>query len=247
MICNQFHIVCRTLTILLLSFPLILALSSCTAKKKVGAYQPSAHEQQLEEENKKLLSEVEKLQQELAGKQDEIKKLILAQQHTTREVVRSKAKLRSHSSKAETVANIAEVKTMLKAASEKAMNEELRQLILDTEQTIALSVAALNKGDIDKAFNLSNKAQQLIQPVRTQQGKNLFNNGADIVFVDPLPMKVTKTCNVRTDPGMQNDILFTLKSGTEIKALAYVENWIQVTSETKGKGWVYYQLLEIVP
>ncbi len=247
MICNQFHIVCRTLTILLLSFPLILTLSSCTAKKKLETYQPSVYEQQLEEENKKLLSEVEKLQQELAGKQDEIKKLILAQQHTTREVVRSKAKLRSHSSKAETVANIAEVKTMLKAASEKAMNEELRQLILDTEQTIALSVAALNKGDIDKAFNLSNKAQQLIQPVRTQQGKNLFNNGADIVFVDPLLMKVTKTCNVRTDPGMQNDILFTLKSGTEIKALAYVENWIQVTSETKGKGWVYYQLLEIVP
>jgi hypothetical protein len=199
------------------------------------------------EANKALTSEVKKLQMNLDDKQNEIKKLILSQQQSSREVVRSKAKLRSHSSKAETVANIAEVKTMLKAVNRTTMDDQLRQLVADTEQMVALSVATLNKGDVDKAFDLSNKAQQLIQPIRTQHGDNLLDNGSAIVFVDPLLMKVSKTCNVRTDPGMQNDVRFTLERGTEIKALAYVGNWIQVESDKKEKGWVYYKLLEIVP
>jgi len=222
-------------------------LSGCIGKKEIGIVHPSQNEQELKKENRKLTLKVEQLQRELLGKQNEVKKLILSQQRSTREVVRSKAKLRSHSSKAETVANIAEVKTMLKVARGKTMNEQLQQTISETEKTIAMSVAALNMGDVDKAFSLSNEAQQLIQPIYTQQGKNSFSDGADVVFVDPLLMIVTKTCNVRTDPGMQNEVLFTLGSGTEIKALAYVKNWIQIEFDKKSKGWVYYQLLEIVP
>jgi len=240
---NRLYQACCTLIVLLLIF----TLSSCADNRNVESDQLSAHEQRLVEANKALTSEVKKLQMKLDEKQNEIKKLILSQQQSSREVVRSKAKLRSHSSKAETVANIAEVKTMLKVVNKTTMDDQLRQLVVDTEQMVMLSVAALNKGDVDKAFDLSNKAQQLIQPIRTQRGGNLLDNGSAIVFVDPLLMKVSKTCNVRTDPGMQNDVRFTLERGTEIKALAYVNNWIQVESDKKEKGWVYYKLLEIVP
>ncbi len=244
---KKHHIVCRLQIFLVLSLVLGFSLSACVGKKKISIAQTNQHVQEIEKENGQLKLRVEQLEQELLVKQDEVKKLILSQQRSTREVVRSKAKLRSHSSKAETVANIAEVKTMLTKARGETMTEQLQQVILKTEGTIAKSVLALNRGDVDTAFALSNTAQQLIQPTYTQQGNNSFSEGSDVVFVDPLLMRVTKTCNVRSGPGMQNEVFFFLESGTEIQALAYVNNWIKVESDKKGKGWVYYQLLEIVP
>ncbi len=241
------HIVCRLQMLFVLSLVLAISLGACVRKKQITIAQPNHHIQELEKENGQLKLRVEQLEQELLVKQDEVKKLILSQQRSTREVVRSKAKLRSHSSKAETVANIAEVKTMLTKARGETVTEQLRQVILETEGIIAKSVLALNRGDVDTAFALSNTAQQLIQPIYTQQGNNSFSERSDVVFVDPLLMRVSKTCNVRSGPGMQNEVVFFLESGTEIQALAYAKNWIQVESDKKDKGWVYYQLLEIVP
>lgn len=223
-----------------------LVISSCSSRKTIEISQPSHHEQQLEEQNRQLTTEVERLQQKLLEKQTVINKLVLSKQHTTREVVRTKAKLRSHSSKAETVANIAEVKTMLKAVAENSVNEQQQHAVGKTEQAIAMSVDALKEGDIDKAFKLSNRAQELIQPISALPEKNFLKNGQDVIFVDPVTMEVLQTCNVRTGPGMKEDVRFTLESGTQIKALAYVRNWIQIEHDILGKGWVYYQLLGIV-
>ncbi len=222
---------------------LIFTISGCTGKQATETNLLS----QLEKQNQDLNTKVESLQQKLHEKQDEIKKLVLSQQQSTREVVRSKAKLRSHSSKANTVANIAEVKTILKAISGKTMSASQQQTVSEIEQTITMSVAALNEGDIEKAFNLSSKAQQLLQPIHAPQGKNALSNGSKVVFVTPLTMEVLTTCNVRTGPGMKNSVQFILRQGTQIKTLAYLGNWVQVESDKKGKGWVYYKLLEKLP
>jgi len=232
--------------VLVFYFLVSLGISGCTGWETIESRQPSQYEQQLEAQNRQLSTEVERLQQQLLEKQAEVTKLILSQQQTTREVVRTKAKLRSHSSKAETVANIAEVKTVLRAVAEKSLTEEQHGVVRETELMIVMSVDALKEGDIAKASILSNNAQQLIEPIRALQGKNSKKNGSDVVFIVPLTMKVLKTCNVRSGPGMKEVVRFTLNSGVQIKALAYVENWIQIEDDTLGKGWVYYQLLEIV-
>lgn len=227
--------------ILPLLFLLTVTFSGCTGKQTT---ETNLLLSQLEEQNRDLSTKVESLQQKLLEKQDEIKKLVLSQQQSTREVVRSKAKLRSHSSKANTVANIAEVKTILKAISGKTISALQQQTVNETEQTIMMSVAALNEGDVEKAFNLSNKAQQLIHPIHAPQGKDILTNGSEVVFVTPLTMKVLTTCNVRTGPDMKNEVHFILRQGTQVDALAYSGNWIQVESDKKDTGWVYYKLLE---
>jgi biopolymer transport protein ExbD len=230
----------------LLFLLLIVVISSCTCQKTIESKLPSQYAQRLEEQNRQLITKVESLEQKLLSKQDEIKKLLLSQHQKTREVVRTKAKLRSHSSKAETVANIAEVKTVLKAVADKEMTELLQEAAQESEQVIAMSIDALKREDVAKAFDLSNKAQQLIQPIRTFQGENGFKNGSDVVFIAPLTMKALMSCNVRTGPGVKNAVHFTLESGTQIKALTYSKNWIQIEDENLRKGWVYYKLLEFV-
>lgn len=230
-----------------LLFPLfIVVISSCTYQRTIESKIPSLYEQQLEEQNRQLITKVESLEQELLAKQQEIKKLLFSQHQKTREVVRTKAKLRSHSSKADTVANIAEVKTVLKAVAEKEMTEQLQEAVQESKQVIAMSIDALQREDVDKAFDLSNKAQRLIQPIRTFQGTSGFKNGSDVVFIAPLTMKVLTSCNVRTGPGVKNAVHFTLESGTQIKALTYSKNWIQIEDEKLRKGWVYYKLLEFL-
>jgi len=233
--------------IMQLLFPLLMiGISSCTCQKTVESKLPSQYEQKLEKQNRQLVKKVGSLEQKLLSKQGEIKKLLLSQHQKSREVIRTKAKLRSHSSKAETVANIAEVKTVLRAVADKAMNEQLQQAAQESEQVIAMSLDALEREDVDKAFDLSNKAQQLIQPIRTFQGESVLQNGSNVVFVAPLTMKVLMSCNVRTGPGVKSAVRFTLESGTQIKALTYGRNWIQIEDEKLRKGWVYYKLLEFV-
>ncbi len=226
---------------------LSLVLSSCVCPDVTETAKLSSQREQLfEEHNKNLIREVARLEQELAEKQKEIKMLVLSKQNSNREVVRTKAKLRSHSSKAETVANIAEVKSMLNEVGDRQMNDQQRQVVLEAEQVIVMSVEALNRGDVEKAFDLSSTAQQLIQPIRELQVQTFLNSSSDVVFVTPLVMKVLKTCNVRTAPGMTSNIQFMLESGRKIQALAYSKNWVQIESEQKGKGWVYSRLLEII-
>lgn len=231
-------------SMMMLAFSILL--SACVCQKQIENKLPNLYEQNLERQNMQLSMEVEILQQKLLSKQDEIKKLLLSQQQKTREVVRTKAKLLSHSSKAETVANIAEVRTVLKAVAGKTMNEDLQQVVWESEQMITLSIEALEKENIERAFELSNKAQQLIQPIRTLQGIDGFKNGSDVAFIAPLTMEVVTASNVRTGPGMNSAVDFILEGGTQIKALSYSKNWIQIEDESLGKGWVYYQLLEFV-
>ena len=225
-----------------------VVLSSCVCPEVIESTKlPSQQDHHLAEQNRQLGKEVERLELELAGKQRKIKELVLSKQNSTREVVRTKAKLRSHSSKAGTVANIAEVKSVLKAAAETQMTDQQKQIVLETEQVIVMSVEALKQDNVEKAFDLSSTAQQLIQPIRALQVKNFLSNGSDIVFLTPMPMQVLKVCNVRLGPGMTSGVLFTLKSGSQVQALSYVKNWVQIESEQRGKGWVHSRLLEIVP
>jgi len=232
--------------ILAFSILLTFVFSGCICQKQIESKMPGLHGQNLEEQNRQLSMEVESLQQKLLGKQDEIKKLLLSQQQKIREVVRAKAKLRSHSSKAETVANIAEVRTVLKAVAGKAMSEHLKLAVWESEQVITLTIEALEKENIERAFELSNKAQRLIQPIRAFQGIDVFKNDSDVAFIAPLTMEAVTACNVRTGPGMNSVVDFILEGGTQIKALAYSKNWIQIEDESLGKGWVYYHLLEFV-
>jgi len=242
-----------------------LVLGGCAIQKKDEPHQVWQSEQQPEKQNRQLArlvgeidslnqeldqrdSEVAKLQLKLLEKQAEINQHVLSQQYAIQEVVRTKAKLRSHSSKAEAVANMAEVKMVLKAVAAGPTNEQQRRVVRQAERMLAMSNEALEEGNIDGASYLSNRAHQLVQPIRERQRdqKRSEKSGAEVVFASPLIMTVLKRCNVRMAPDIKEAVLFRLDSGASVKALAYVENWVRIEDESKDRGWVYYQLLGTV-
>ena len=229
-------------TLLLVIF-LSIFVGGCTTFKTLRTQPFELEEQQLKKKNKELTLKVEQLQQKLLKKQAEINKLIFSRQHVAQEAVRSRVKLRSNTGKAEIVANIAEVKTVIKSLSAKLLNEEQRSLLHDAEQMIARSVEALGQNDMDRAFRLSGKSMQLIQSIRSLH--KTAQEREYVILIAPQTMRVLGDCNVRKAPGMTK-ILFTLKGAVEVKALAYTEKWIKIETEDQRKGWIYYQLLEIV-
>ena len=229
---------------LLLALILTIFICSCTTLGTIRPRQSGEREQQLKKQNKELTLKVEQLQQKLLKKQAEINKLVFSRQHVVQEAVRSRAKLRSNSGKAETVANIAEARAVIKSVSAKPLNKQQRSLIREAEQMIAKSIAALEKNDIDSAFRLSSRSRQLAQSNYSLHES--VQEKEDVVLITPQTMRVLAECNVRKAPGM-TEILFTLKKVVKVKALAYTEKWIEVETEDGRRGWIYYQLLEIVP
>lgn len=226
-------------SVIILSF----FISSCATLEVIRFQQSGQKEQQLEKQNEELALKVEQLQQKLLKKQAEINKLVFSRQHIAQEAHRSRAKLRSNMGKAETVANIAEARTAIKSVSEKPLTEQQRSLVHEAEQMIVMSVDALGENDVNSAFRLSNRSKQLVQSIHSlnETGKDR----EDVVLIAPQTMRVLVDCNVRKAPGMTK-VLFTLKRAVEVKSLAYTPKWIKIETDDGRRGWIYYQLLEII-
>lgn len=233
---------------------LMIFLGGCAGlqQPKSQTSESVATKQNDQAENQRELQIIElsnknaRLELKLLEKQAEINQLMMSQQNAIREVVRAKAKLRSHSSKAGAVANVIETKMALKAVKVEHLNEQQKSVLSQVNDLIMMSDKALDDGNIDGATFLSGKAHQLILTIRTQDN-NYGQSGEHIetvTFLTPLTMETTKRSNVRDKPDIKSKVLFQLKSGFQVKALWYSDKWIYIEDDTNRKGWIYYQLLE---
>jgi hypothetical protein len=251
---------------MLLALCLALASTGCTplmekedARSDQGSTPQGVQLQEQSEERARLKREIIKLQEQLSQsdsevarlqlklleKQAEINRLEQSRQLNIQEVVRTKAKLRSRSSKAQAVANMAEVKMTLKAVGAAPLNEQQRSVVQQAEKMMGMSDVALEEGNVDGASYLSSEAMQLVQPIhaRLTDQKDSGEEREEVVFATPLAVKVLTRCNIRSAPNLDSKVLLQLDSGTLVQALAYSENWIKIEIRDKGRGWVYYQLL----
>ena len=245
---------------ILLVFILAFIASGCISGKQHGdqhlqdsIYQLDQLNQQLGLKLKSLqqkftaqqvkIDQFKSLQSKLLTKQKKIEQLKIEIQQAAQQVVRARAKLRSHHSKASIVVHLSEVKTELNSLAEKPLNKLQQQTVQEAKQLIAKSVKALNREDLETAFSLSNKAQKLLIPLLALQTKK--QTSVDVDFATPLTMTIKKECNVRKAPGMKNKALFTMAAGSKVKALAFVKNWIKIETASRKNGWIYYRLLTL--
>jgi hypothetical protein len=243
---------------ILFVFILALMASGCISAKKHGDRHVHDSIYKLEQLNRQLGLKLKSLQQELAAqqvkidqfkslqsklhaKQTKIEQLKFESQQATQQVVRTRAKLRSHHSKDSIVVHLSEVKTELNSLAEKPLNKSQQQTVQEARLLIEKSVEALNSEDLETAFSLSNKAQKLLIPLLALQTKKQAR--LDVDFATPLMMTIKKECNVRKGPGMKNKSLFTMDAGSKVTAFAFVRNWINIETESRKNGWIYYRLL----
>ena len=64
-------------------------------------------------------------------------------------------------------------------------------------------------------------------------------------LVKDIPTAITmkEKCNVRSGPGKENPVIFTVGSGIPFKIIGKKGNWRQVLHADGDKGWIYKTLL----
>lgn len=180
------------------------------------------------------------LQLQLLEKESRIAQLLQAHSQAVQEVVRAKARLRSRHSKAETVANLAELKLSLKNAQAQETGEQPHAL-LRARQYLAMVEVELEQDNFEGASYLMEQARRSLEQMKSSENGTA---NQDAAFPVPLKMKVARTANLRSGPNRKQRVLLQLKAGAQVSALDRNGLWIQVRTGDEKTGWVHFSLLK---
>lgn len=219
------------------------ALQSITEGEELAA-QASDEVVRLEETIGQQKSSIMQLELQLLARQSEIKRLSSAQEQVIQEIVRLKSKLRSRNSKAETVANLAEVKLALQSAQTKDSRHLRGDGLERAQQYVAMSEAALEERNYDGASYLIGQAKYSLRTSLESRGGRSEGDSDANSFSLPVRMTVTQRCNVRAGPGTDTKVLAKLNSGSSVLATGYQDLWIRIQRKDETTGWVHYSLLK---
>jgi SH3-like domain-containing protein len=59
----------------------------------------------------------------------------------------------------------------------------------------------------------------------------------------PTAITIKEKCNVRSGPGKENPVVFTVGSGIPFKVIGKKGNWRHILHADGDKGWIYKSLL----
>lgn len=227
---------------------LVAGLSACALRGVKDAEEPAVRTPtdaaQRDATIRRQRSRIMQLELRLLSKQSEIQRLSSAREQAIQEVVRVKAKLRSRYSKAETVANLAEVKFRLQSIEMKDGADYPIEGLKRAQQYIAMSEVALDDKNYDGASYLIGQAQSYLRTSMDLSGESSERDSKTHNFSPPIRMTVTQRCNVRAGPGTDQNILTQLSSGASVLATGYRGLWVRIQRKDSTTGWIHYGLLK---
>jgi SH3-like domain-containing protein len=108
-----------------------------------------------------------------------------------------------------------------------------------------MSTNEFKKENYGGALYLAGQAQNQIRSIEShlshQVGYSL--TPGEVLFAQPLPLKVLKRSNLRQTPSLQAKIKGTLNKGAMIVGYSYKAEWIRVHTEDGGQGWIFQTLV----
>lgn len=163
------------------------------------------------------------------------------------EVVRTKAKLRSIESRAEAASSMAEAEIALKGLAERIATNDggPPEDYLKAEALLRMSTNEFKKENYGGALYLAGQAQNQIRSMESNLSHQVGYSLApgEVLFAQPLPLKVLKRSNLRQTPSLKAKIKGTLNKGAMIVGYSYKAEWIRVHTEDGGQGWIFQTLV----
>lgn len=163
------------------------------------------------------------------------------------EVVRTKAKLRSIESRAEAASSMAEAEIALKGIAERLATSDggPPEDYLKAEALLRMSTNEFKKENYGGALYLAGQAQNQIRAIQSHlshQADYALTPG-EVLFAQPLPLKVLTRSNLRQKPSRQAKVKRTLDQGAMIVGYSYKAEWIRVHTEDGDQGWLFQTLV----
>lgn len=162
------------------------------------------------------------------------------------EVLRSKASLSGGANRALAVSRIAELRAAAQAAAAAAtagaMVEHER-----VDDLLGRAEAELEAANYPGAAYLAERAGELLRQAR-RGGEEAVPLPPPPDLVVPLvpaePVFATQRANLRLGPGLDYERLTVLEVGEPLRAVARVDEWVQVERADGVRGWVHSRLTE---
>jgi hypothetical protein len=161
------------------------------------------------------------------------------------EVVRAKAKLASLESKAEAASNMAEAEIALRNLKVELGAGEKDPDVIKAKQLLKMSALEFKKENYGGALYLTSQAKSHIKSgqIRMRGREEIPVIQGEVLFAEPLSLRVLKTSNIRKAPDLKSKVVKTLKKGTPVIAYSYKGEWVRVHSEKGIYGWIFQTLV----
>ena len=163
------------------------------------------------------------------------------------EVVRTKAKLGSIESRAEAASSMAEAEIALKGLAERIATNDggPPEDYLKAEALLRMSTNEFKKENYGGALYLAGQAQNQIRAIQSHLSHQVDYALAtgEVLFAQPLPLKVLTRSNLRQNPSLQAKVNRTLDEGDTVVGYSYKAEWIRVHTEDGGQGWIFQTLV----
>lgn len=240
------HILCGTVIALL-----YLSMTGCTLPKPIPANSiPAAiiPPQDLYEVQQR---KIERLEQLLAEKEEQIRNLNLRQQNqakalqeSTSKVTRDQVRLRRLATQPSAASSIAEAEVAM--VSLKSSQVTTPERTLQAQRLLNAATASYAKGNYGAAMDHSAQAREFIEMVMSNHTRKASGPHLTRVFFNvPIPLRAKSNVNLRQRPFSKATKLATLKKNSALTAQAYQGDWLQVQASDLFSGWVLNTLMEV--
>jgi uncharacterized protein YgiM (DUF1202 family) len=165
----------------------------------------------------------------------------------TREVVRSMAKLQTSATRAEAASGLAEAELALQALQARS-GAAATQDYTRAKHLMDMSTAEFNNQNYGGALYLATQVKNI---ARVGGGapaeERAERRPGEAAFARPLPLRVSSRANVRSGPGTNFPVQYTLEKGALITAYSYLKDWLRITDAGGRPGWIARNLTDRRP
>lgn len=243
------------MTRLLLAVPILLAAAACATAPPAGAPVSVAVVDTIVRvdtvrvtaaaaANPELEGRAARLQLQMLERDVQLRGLEEELQATRLELVRNLARLQTQASRAEAASAMAEAEialgTLRRAPGGASLPELGRAQALFTQSSTEFT--SENYGG---ALYLATQARTLVRggQARLRGSSSAEVRADETLFAVPVPLRTTGRSNVRSGPGLEFDVAFTLDAGALLTGQSYTSQWVRIVDATGRQGWIFNTLV----
>ena len=189
-----------------------------------------------------------RLELRLLEKESQVEELQARLDEARRDVVRSMAKVQSLATRAEAASGMAEAEIALRTLQRSAAGQAAPE-VAKSAKLLQDASNEFNRQNYGGALWLANQAKN-----QAGVGRSRFSGGdpatlrpGEVLFALPLRLQTVGRCNMREGPGIAYRTIATLEGGRPLTGYSYVDQWMRVTDDSGGVGWVFYNLVRKRP
>ncbi len=164
---------------------------------------------------------------------------------TRLEVVRNMAKLQSQATRAEAASGVAEAEIALQALGGVEGGTDSREYA-EARDLLTQSTEQFELGNFGGALYLATYARAAAANAQSRiagaDGRELLSG--ESLFALPVRLATTSRSNVRSGPGLDFAVQFTLEAGTPLSGLSYSGEWVRVVDAEGRGGWIFSTLVD---